>query len=73
MDTTETEQILVRCASVLGVEKVSAHDDFYGVGGDSLDAAELSEVLTADLGKEVGMETIMRSPTFGDMIKELRR
>ncbi|MFB8140890.1 acyl carrier protein [Streptomyces parvus] len=66
------EEILAKCAEIIGVESIAAHDDFFGVGGDSLDAAEISEVLTAETGQEVSMESVLGSPTFADMLKSLR-
>ncbi|MEU1470973.1 acyl carrier protein [Streptomyces sp. NPDC005761] len=64
--------ILAKCAEILGVESIAVHDDFFGVGGDSLDAAEVSEMLTAETGQDVAMELVLGSPTFGDMLKSLR-
>lgn len=66
------EGILARCAEIIGVESIAAHDDFFGVGGDSLDAAEISEMLTVETGQDVGMETVLGSPTFADMLNSLR-
>ncbi|MFC9268308.1 acyl carrier protein [Streptomyces zhihengii] len=66
------EDILSKCAAVIGVESIAAHDDFFGVGGDSLDAAEISEMLTAETGRDVPMETVLGSPTFADMLTSLR-
>lgn len=66
------EDILAKCAVILGVESIAAHDDFFGVGGDSLDAAEISEMLTAETGRDVDMEIVLGSPTFADMLASLR-
>ncbi|WP_328904142.1 phosphopantetheine-binding protein [Streptomyces sp. NBC_00441] len=64
-------EILAKCAGILGVESISGRDDFFGVGGDSLDAAEISEMLTAELGRDVDMETVLRSPTFAAMLSSI--
>ncbi|MFG2428686.1 acyl carrier protein [Streptomyces sp. NPDC048590] len=66
------EEFLAKCATIIGVESIAPHDDFFGVGGDSLDAAEISEMLAAETGREVGMETVLGSPTFADMLASLR-
>lgn len=63
------ERLLARCADILEVDQVNAHDDFFGVGGDSLDAVEVSEMLSEELGKDVGMDVVLRSPTFADMLR----
>lgn len=70
-DLNESE-LLAKCAEILGIESIGAHDDFFGVGGDSLDAAEVSEMLSEEFQREVQLDTVLRSATFGDMIKSIR-
>lgn len=65
--------LLQRCADLLGVDGLRPDDDFFGVGGDSLDAVEICEMLSRELGREVDMETVLRSPTFGDMLASVVR
>ncbi|MDP4500501.1 acyl carrier protein [Nonomuraea turcica] len=52
----------------MGLDRIHPHDDFFGVGGDSLDAVEMAEMLTAELGRNVGMETVIQSQTFAEML-----
>lgn len=68
---TVRTDLLAKCAAILGVDSISPHDDFFGVGGDSLYAVEISEMLTAELGRDVDMETVLHSPTFGDMLSSI--
>lgn len=66
------EDILAKCAGVIGVRTIGMHDDFFGVGGDSLDAVEVSEMLCEEFGSEVSVETVLRSANFGEMLKSIR-
>lgn len=63
------EELLAKCAAVLRVETLSGRDNFFGVGGDSLDAVELAEILTVELGREIEFETVMRSTTFAALLE----
>jgi acyl carrier protein len=65
----DVNDLLAKCADLLGVEELGAEDDFFGVGGNSLDAVELSEMLSTELGRDVGMQEIMQSPSFGELLR----
>jgi acyl carrier protein len=63
--------LLAKCGEILGVSQLRADDDFFGVGGDSLDAVEVCALLGRELGREIDMETVLRSPSFGDLLDSL--
>ena len=59
-------------ASVLDLESVSIHDDFFALGGDSILAAEAVARMRERLGRpEIPIISIVRAPTVAGMISEL--
>ncbi|MDT8912008.1 non-ribosomal peptide synthetase [Amycolatopsis sp. PS_44_ISF1] len=50
-------------AEVLGLETVSPHDDFFGLGGQSLAAVRAVARLRAELGVAVGVQSVFAHPT----------
>ncbi|MGH9213666.1 MAG: phosphopantetheine-binding protein [Acidimicrobiales bacterium] len=67
----DQDDLLVKCGGILGVDGLTPDDDFFGVGGNSLDAVEISEMLSQELNRDVDMETVLGSPTFADMLRAL--
>lgn len=65
--------LLAKCGEILGVSQLRPEDDFFGVGGDSLDAVEVCALLRRELGQQVGMEAVLRSASFGDLLDSLGR
>ncbi|WP_189285802.1 condensation domain-containing protein, partial [Actinoplanes campanulatus] len=61
---TETEQrIAAVWQSVLGVDRVGVHDDFFALGGHSLLAIRLTMRVSAELGAEVALHEVFARPT----------
>ncbi|MBB3101077.1 amino acid adenylation domain-containing protein, partial [Actinoplanes campanulatus] len=61
---TETEQrIAAVWQSVLGVDRVGVHDDFFALGGHSLLAIRLTMRVSAELGVEVALHEVFARPT----------
>lgn len=59
-------------ASVLGLDSVSIHEDFFALGGDSILAAETIARMRERLGRpEIPLVSIVRAPTVAGMISEL--
>jgi acyl carrier protein len=84
-DVTRTEQspehrpsktygyLLARCGEILRVDQLKPEDDFFGVGGDSLDALEICEMLGRELGREVELEAVLRSRSFAEMLEAVAK
>lgn len=67
----DSQLLRTRLAQVLRVECVELSDNFFDLGGDSLAALELTDVLSGAYGHEVALETVLAAPTFGDLLREL--
>ncbi|MFB6888770.1 amino acid adenylation domain-containing protein [Kitasatospora sp. NPDC056327] len=59
--------------TVLGVERVGAHDNFFDLGGHSLLMAELRSQLAADTGHRVSMVELFQHPTVASLAAYLSR
>jgi amino acid adenylation domain-containing protein len=65
---TPLEETLARVwAEVLELERVSIHDNFFDLGGDSLQSVRLVSRLAATLGSRVPVKTVFRAPTIAAM------
>lgn len=62
------DYLLEKCGEILGVPQLKPADDFFGVGGDSLDAVEICEMLSRELGRDIEMETVLSSRSFAEML-----
>jgi nonribosomal peptide synthetase MxcG len=61
---TGLEHLVLRVwAEVLGVSGVSAKDDFFDLGGQSLQSIQVANRLSVELGREVPVATVFRHPT----------
>ncbi|MER6363211.1 amino acid adenylation domain-containing protein [Kitasatospora sp. NPDC001527] len=59
--------------TVLGVERVGAHDNFFDLGGHSLLLAELRSLLAARTGHQVSMVELFQHPTVASLAARLSR
>ncbi len=60
----ELEEKIAACwSSVTGFDRVGSMDDFFALGGTSLQAAEIFSKLGADLGISLPLSTLYRAPT----------
>lgn len=53
---------------VLGLDSVGIHDDFFDLGGDSLMAIRLVNLVKKGFGVELSLATIFQTPTVAQMI-----
>jgi 3-oxoacyl-(acyl-carrier-protein) synthase/thioesterase domain-containing protein/SAM-dependent methyltransferase/acyl carrier protein len=53
---------------ILGVDAVGMDEDFFQLGGDSFDAIRLVDRLKEDLGVEIPVHELFRSPTIAQLL-----
>lgn len=53
---------------VLGVDKVYEHDDFFDLGGHSLSALRLSNLIRQELNLAVLLGHVLENPRYGDLL-----
>ena len=60
---------------VLGVTRLTLHDSFFDIGGDSLIAAQLMALVSKEFSIEAAAKTIYEAPTVADLaaLVEARR
>ncbi|TDO36765.1 amino acid adenylation domain-containing protein [Paractinoplanes brasiliensis] len=69
---TETEQrIAAVWQSLLGVERVGVHDDFFALGGHSLLAIRLTMQLSSEFGTEIPLAHLYTAPTVADQAERI--
>jgi acyl-CoA synthetase (AMP-forming)/AMP-acid ligase II/thioesterase domain-containing protein len=69
-----TEQRLVRIwGQVLGIERVSIHDSFFDLGGESSAAAQMIERINQDLRKKLEMASLLEAPTIAGIAAILQK
>lgn len=69
----ELETSLARCwSSVLGVDQIGVHDNFFALGGDSLLAARLLAELRTNVGNDIPLRMLFRRPTIAELAARLR-
>ena len=68
------EETLARVwAEVLELERVGVHDNFFDLGGHSLQSVQLVARLTAALGRPVSVKTVFQAPTIAAMAEVVER
>ncbi len=67
------KQIAAIWQKVLGVEKVSVHDNFFDLGGHSILMAQVFEELRGVVRREVAMVELFEHPTVSALAKHLSR
>lgn len=58
-------------SSVIGHPNIAANDNFYDVGGQSLQAIQIAQRLSTALGRHVSVVDVLRTPTLGALCASL--
>ncbi len=67
------ETLVAVWAEVLELERVGVHDDFFDLGGHSLQSLQLVARLTAALNRPVSVKAVFQAPTAAAMANLLER
>ncbi|WP_224366826.1 myxochelin non-ribosomal peptide synthetase MxcG [Hyalangium versicolor] len=71
---TELERVVLQVwEQVLGVSATSAQDDFFELGGQSLQTIQVANRLSVALGREVPVATVFRYPTAAALAQALEQ
>jgi amino acid adenylation domain-containing protein len=70
--TTLEESLAAIWEEVLGVERVSPHDNFFDLGGHSLLAMRLVAKMSATLGQQISVKALFTHPTLAALVEALR-
>jgi len=72
--TTELERVVLRVwEEVLGASGLTARDDFFERGGQSLQSIQVANRLGVALGREVSVATVFRYPTAAALARALEQ
>jgi acyl carrier protein len=58
--------------NLMGDASISIDDNFFGIGGDSIVAVRLGQVLSEELGITRVLRIILKNPVLGDLSDALR-
>jgi acyl-CoA synthetase (AMP-forming)/AMP-acid ligase II/aryl carrier-like protein len=76
-DGARGEQLAKRIAkvwtTVLGVDTVGVEDNFFALGGDSLQAGRVIARLRGEIGEEVSLRALLENPTPSGLAASLRQ
>ncbi|MGW5153437.1 amino acid adenylation domain-containing protein, partial [Rhodococcus koreensis] len=65
---TEVEQVLAAVfGTVLGLDRVSVHDSFFDLGGNSLSVTRVAARITESTGTRLSVRDVFEAPTVADL------
>ncbi len=67
------ERLAAIVSGLLGMNRVSTHDNFFALGGNSLLGTQMLTRIGEELGIELPLRTIFDHPTVVDLAKEIER
>ncbi|MGH3171665.1 MAG: acyltransferase domain-containing protein [Trebonia sp.] len=69
---TEQERLLADVFSgVLGLQEIAVDDNFFDLGGDSLIAVRLADMISRAFGVKIPVRTILRSPSVSELLPHI--
>jgi enterobactin synthetase component F len=71
--TPNEKKLAALWQQILKVERVGLHDNFFDLGGDSLNAAEMAALFPACFQTELELGTLFEAPTVGALSKVIER
>jgi amino acid adenylation domain-containing protein len=71
--TPVEERLSVMLSSLLGLEQVSVHDNFFMLGGHSLLGTQLISQIRGTFAVELALRTLFESPTIEQLAAEIER
>jgi amino acid adenylation domain-containing protein len=71
--TPVEERLAVMLSSLLGLEQVSVHDNFFLLGGHSLLGTQLISQIRGTFAVELALRTLFESPTIEQLAAEIER
>jgi acyl carrier protein len=71
--TPVEERLAVMLSSLLALEQVSVHDNFFMLGGHSLLGTQLISQIRGTFGVELALRTLFESPTVEQLAAEIER
>src|SRR5215469_4400666 len=66
------EQLVAIWREILDVPSVGVHDDFFALGGTSLESSLVVKRIHRAFGRELAVNVLFEAPTVGQMAKLLR-
>ncbi|NUM35549.1 MAG: SDR family NAD(P)-dependent oxidoreductase [Candidatus Brocadiae bacterium] len=70
--SSELEQALAEVwQEVLKIDKIGIHDNFFALGGHSLQAVQLVSKIQSRVKKEISVKTLFLKPNIADLAKEI--
>ncbi|MGH3880891.1 MAG: acyltransferase domain-containing protein, partial [Actinophytocola sp.] len=70
----DTEAVVAAAYStILGLDEVDRHRDFFELGGDSLLAARVATILRRELGGDIGVRAVFGAPTVARLAEAIDR
>jgi acyl carrier protein len=69
--TSVLDVVLAAYRDILDNPGVTSHDDFFDVGGDSMQALDVIEIIEKELDINIGVATFFTCPTAGDLARAI--
>ncbi|RXJ69813.1 hypothetical protein CS022_23635, partial [Veronia nyctiphanis] len=70
--TSLREEVLCQLfGELLGLEQVGVHDNFFRLGGSSVDAVKLQSLIRERLGQEMSLQLLFEQPTVSELSQSL--